>query len=121
MSSHSENSPPDVPPLIAGLLRREAYPHPAAAAIGAVGAMPSEAEARPEPPALSDSLPEESSPEASPGDDASADAYESDITTSDDGFGGGYMPSDVDVIGGGWDQPATDTESTEDEATDGKA
>jgi uncharacterized protein len=31
MSSHSENSPSDLPPLIAGLLRREAYPHPAPA------------------------------------------------------------------------------------------
>ncbi len=29
MSSHSAYSPPDLPPLIAGLLRPEAYPHPA--------------------------------------------------------------------------------------------
>ncbi len=96
----------------------------AAAAIGAVGAgaMPSEAEARPEPPALSDSLPEEPGPEAERVDESAS--TEPEFVPSDDGFGGGYMPSDVDVIGGGWDQPATGEtgdESTEDEATDGKA
>jgi uncharacterized protein YecA (UPF0149 family) len=86
----------------------------AAAAIGAVGVMPGAdaAGTDPEaPPALSDTVADDAEADA-PGDDASHEGpgeggEEVSSTGDDDGFGGGYMPSDIDVLGGSWESPAS--------------